>query len=498
MRNKLLIVSLIGLFIVGGVFWLRVSRPQQTILTHTSTYSQSEFYDDAYAAARPVQPVSGTYGVLVNHHLLAAPLIAEALSAVATTKPVTVVLISPNHFSVGEARVIASGATWETPYGAVQPDLASIRALTDHNLAQVEEAPFDHEHGIAGVVAFIKKSLPNARIVPLILNDRLPVTQAQEAAKRMASLLPNDALIVGSFDFSHYVPSRAAQFHDELSLSVVQRSDYADIPRLDIDSRPGLALFLQLLAEKKSARFTLLEHANSAELTRTPDTLETTSYITGYFIPAEHDGGLAPGDGVNTALFLGRLETSPEVQSGLEPRSKKYAIEYLQRFLTGQQLTITGASESNPSGIFSRVGFTHFAGEESTYDVGGAKVSYVAGDSLVRARELINLGSRIVCMPSGEPKIEEYRGGLIIQGLGDFLTREVLEKTKHTTLAIGVAVEVNKLRVYIFPIQYQQGKGKLLVGSADDTLLTTLAAQSAVSGVLKEQIKKGILTISIK
>lgn len=500
MRDKLFFIVLLGLTFATGWMFYRAHKSQLPALpsvTHSSIFSQAEFYDQAYTDAKPSKSLPGVGGVLVNHHLLAAPFIAEALGAIATTKPVTVVLISPNHFSVGQGRILTSEAAWETPYGLLQPDLSSIRALANNGLAQVEEAPFDHEHGVTGIVAFIKKSLPNARIVPLILNDRLQVSQAQEVAKHMAALLPKDAFIVGSFDFSHYLPSRAAQFHDELSLSTVRRFDYANISRMDIDSRPGLALFLQMLAEKQATQFTLLEHTNSAELTRAFDTLETTSYLTGYFTRTDVES-VPPIEEVHSALVLGRIEESPEVLAGLEPRSRHYAIEYLQRLLTGQQLTIAGAPVHVTGGVFSRMGVTHFVEKEGVYDVGSVKVAYLVEDSFVRARELIDQGSRIVCVSSKDFSIEEYNGGLIIRGLGSFLTREVLAQSAYATMVVGIAVEGDTLKVYLLPIQYQQGKAKLLVGPADDTLLATRAAQSAVSGPLKEQIKKGVLTISIK
>jgi AmmeMemoRadiSam system protein B len=416
---------------------------------------------------------------------------------VATTKPVTVVLISPNHFSVGQARIITSSATWETPYGTLQPDLATIRALTEHNLVQVEEAPFDHEHGVTGVVAFIKKSLPNAKLIPLIVNDRLPLSKAMEVAERMQTILPQDVLVVGSFDFSHYLPSRAAQFHDELSLSAVRGYDYAAIARLDVDSRPGLALFLRMMETWSGSRFTLLDHANSAELTRVPDVLETTSYITGYFAPAESPmPAVSP---VETALLLGRIEESPKVLAGLEVRSTHYAIEYLQRLLTGQQRTVAALS-----GLFTqqnrlvRLGLTDFVEQEQTFTVGSGTVTYMVADNPIRARELIDRGSNIVCIASDDVRVEEYNGGVIVRGLGNFLTQEVLALHRHVTVAVGVAVQAQEVRVYLFPVEYRKSKGKLLTGTADDTLLATIAAQSAVSTMLKEQIKTGVLNIKIR
>ena len=480
--------------------WLYAPRPRaehKPVVAHSSVFSQSEFYDDAYVSARSVQRVSDARGVLINHHLLAAPFIAAALDSVATTKPVTVVLVSPNHFSTGQGNLLTSEAVWETPYGFIEPAAGSIQALVEAGLARIEETPFAHEHGVTGVVAFIKKSLPNAKLVPLIVNDRLPLSKAMEVAERMQAILPQDVLVVGSFDFSHYLPSRAARFHDELSLSAVRGYDYAAIARLDVDSRPGLALFLRMMETRSGSRFTLLGHANSAELTRVPDVLETTSYITGYFAPAESPiPAVSP---VDTSLLLGRIEESPEVLAGLEVRSTHYAIEYLQRLLTGQQRTVAALS-----GLFThqnrlvRLGLTDFVEQEQTFTVGSGTVTYMVADNPIRARQLIDRGSNIVCIASDDVRVEEYNGGVIVRGLGNFLTQAVLAQHRHVTLAVGVAAQAQEVRVYLFPVEYREGKGKLLTGTADDTLLATMAAQSAVSTMLKEQIKTGVLNIKIR
>lgn len=501
MRNQRLLIIGISFFALIAVVVLSLFRLHRNITSrplpaHNSLYSQSEFYDEAYASARAHEPAATAQGILVNHHLLASSFIAEAFGTIATTQPVTVVLISPNHFGVGQSSSITSEAVWETPYGTIQPDLESIHAFTSRQLAQVEEAPFDHEHGITGIVAFIKKSLPNARIVPLIVKDQLSTVEARELGEHMAKNIPANSLIVGSFDFSHYLPSRAAQFHDLLSLDAVEKFNYYTVSRLDIDSRPGLALFFRLLEERGATHFTMLEHANSAELTHLLSALETTSYITGYFARSD-----APPktSSTHTALMVGAIEQFPDLAASIDARSRQYAIEYLQRLLIGQERTIAGAAgvSSSIRSSVRRAGFTDLVDIEQSFEWGSTRVVYLFNNSKARARELIDGGASAVGMVAGKPSIEAHHGGIIVSGMGQFLSADILT-AEYTTLALGLEAEADQLRVYVFPIRYANGKGKLLVGDADDTLLTTLAENSPVSPALKEQIKKGVLTISLK
>lgn len=254
---------------------------------HYSYYSQKEFFDKAYAEikAKPETPKEKVYGLVVNHHLLARDLIAQAFQGVETDKPVTVVLISPNHFFAGYGQIITSEYDWQTPYGVLAHDQEVIDQLEKTDLVNVDESPFEKEHGISNIVAFIKKSLPRARIVPLVIKDTLSTKQADALAEELKNILPEDSLVVGSLDFSHKKTSAVADQEDAKSLAAIENFDFGAIKGLDVDSRPGLLCLLRYFAAKNAAKFTLLVHTNSSKLLGKLDSTETTSYITGYFSP---------------------------------------------------------------------------------------------------------------------------------------------------------------------------------------------------------------------
>ena len=142
---------------------------------HYSYFSSKQFSDEAYQnAQRPnLKKTAEARGVIVNHHLLAPNLIAETINTLATTSPLTVILISPNHFQAGRGQIISSVAKWDTPYGLLDSDCGLIYQLQSHRLLTLEESPFIPEHGISGIVSFIKKSLPNAKVIPLSISDTL-------------------------------------------------------------------------------------------------------------------------------------------------------------------------------------------------------------------------------------------------------------------------------------------------------------------------------------
>ena len=55
--------------------------------------------------------------------------------------------------------------------------------------------------------------------VPVMLQWATPRAELEALAKRLDALLPSDALVVASVDFSHYQPAPWATFHDESSFS---------------------------------------------------------------------------------------------------------------------------------------------------------------------------------------------------------------------------------------------------------------------------------------
>lgn len=423
-------------------------------LSHYSYFSQPGFFDDAYAAAAklPTTTPSGNIaGILVNHHLLASSFIAQEFNLVATSVPLTVLLISPNHFDAGRADVITSAAQWQTPYGVLPPDGQLINQLTSHQsssnssgawqatsgIASIEESPFGQEHGISGIVAFIKKSLPNAKVVPVIFNNRIKLQEAIDSADKYYAILPNNVLVVGSFDFSHYLPSHAADFHDIDNLAAVTNFDLAKIYALDIDSRPGLAFFLELLKDRGAQNFHLLQSSNSAKLTHR-DILETTSYIDGYFT-----SGPAATSTVQTSLSL---PVMPQITSHLQKNSPEYALTYMERFFYGQDVTIKG--------------------EKGCKGINGITV----------------------CQGAAQNRVEIKGGQITIDASGNLFDK--------TSLAVGVATQNHRTTIFLFPIGFDGKQVKLLIGQENDTVLAEMAKNSRVSAEIKTEIRNGVVTIN--
>ena len=173
---------------------------------------------------------------------------------------------------------------------------------------------------------FYKKAIPNAKFIPLIIKDTISENEIAELADVLKNNLPHDSLIIGSFDFSHYLPSTVADFHDEKSVAILDSLEYQNTDPLDIDSRPGLEILLKLIKIRGGNSFSLLGATNSAKILTDEDTAENTSYITGIFTSEEKET-----EQKATALIFGDLMLDRYVRTTIQKKGLEYIFANVKR-----------------------------------------------------------------------------------------------------------------------------------------------------------------------
>ena len=141
---------------------------------HSSYRSNAKIYSDIFLnVENETQIVEKVYGGIVPHHFLASDLIAKFFKKIESQNDIeTIILIGPNHFNVGFYGILASKAHWNTPFGDIGPDLEVIGILAEGGLVQIDEKPFQSEHSISTITPFIKKTFPDAKIVPIIIGSQ--------------------------------------------------------------------------------------------------------------------------------------------------------------------------------------------------------------------------------------------------------------------------------------------------------------------------------------
>lgn len=274
---------LILLCISGGVFWYWGNSQ----ITDTADGADKTHYayvldKDQYTYFKKeseVSPVENqVLGGILSHHFFTEKYISEFFYKLKKQKPSVIVILSPNHFYAGSAPIATSRLPYQTPWGQINPALEIIDALEKDKLVRTDEYIFNREHGISVPVGFLPKTFPDAKIVPIAIKRFVNAKQMASLAKQLDKILPEDALVLASIDFSHHLNIHSTTFHDAVSEAALKSSDFASIYNLEIDSPPSLYAFLEYM-KLRNGRLADLIRTNQAEISKNPESEDITSYF---------------------------------------------------------------------------------------------------------------------------------------------------------------------------------------------------------------------------
>ncbi len=274
------ILALIG--VVSVEVWL--THPSVTNLAEPPVPAQitdKSFFLSAIRQASTT-PVAGRItGITVPHHLLARDLIANTFAAIAGKKYDLIVVVSPDHFALGKTSVSVTARNLLTPFGRLKTEKKVVRALEKVNAVTAADF-FYREHGIQAELPFVAYYFPNTPIVTITIKENATKEELDLVVMALKKLLPPQALIVQSTDFSHYLPAFQAEKKDRETIAVLQASDPSKIFTLhqpdNLDSIGAQYIQSRLQKEFFQSRLSILDHKNSQDYTR-EYVDQTTSYI---------------------------------------------------------------------------------------------------------------------------------------------------------------------------------------------------------------------------
>jgi MEMO1 family protein len=252
-------------------------------IVQRSYYMEQAFFERAFADNPAMVERDRVVAGIIPHHLLASHQIARWFDGIINANPSVVVVIGPNHNEVGNGPILTSEADWNTPYGILNRDSDLIDQLVNSGLVKVDERVFTQEHSISSEVSFIKRTFSKTKIIPIILKNKVNDAEAVELATKLNDLLPVDALVIASADFSHYLTPDEADQQDAVTLPALQSLDPKRVEEMYVDSKPTIRTVLEYSKLRHANTFDLVENTNSAKVTGQMDLTEVTSYFTGYY-----------------------------------------------------------------------------------------------------------------------------------------------------------------------------------------------------------------------
>ncbi|HYK93350.1 MAG TPA: AmmeMemoRadiSam system protein B [Thermoplasmata archaeon] len=233
--------------------------------------------------------------IIVPHAglLYSGPIAALGFSRVAAERPPAHVLVLGVDHQGASTGAALSDEDWETPLGRVPADPDLIRTLHRPPIP-IDNTAHAGEHSIEVELPFLQYVLPAPRFAALMVRFG-PLSHLRTIGRVVREAVKDrDVLLVGSTDFSHYIPAEDARAMDAQAIRPILERDagglYETVRSQDISMcgvAPVTALLAAIADEPLTAR--LLRWGHSGESERMPT-------VVGYAaIVLESAAPLSPG-----------------------------------------------------------------------------------------------------------------------------------------------------------------------------------------------------------
>lgn len=233
---------------------------------------------------RPQETVDGQLlGGVVTHHLLADSMIAPFFLTLSAADPEIVFIVGPNHKRVGREKIHTGGWGWQTPFGVLEADAEAVESLIESCSAGESFDLLETEHSISSLVPYVKYYMPGAKLVPVLLHGNYGMEASIELARKIREAAGNRKwVVIGSIDFSHYLPPETAERMDEITLKAIEAENLEELSRMgndNLDSPPSLMTLLSVMKDEGDYEMKVTGHSNSSEIAGLYSD-STTSYFT--------------------------------------------------------------------------------------------------------------------------------------------------------------------------------------------------------------------------
>ncbi|MGD2246122.1 MAG: AmmeMemoRadiSam system protein B [Candidatus Aminicenantes bacterium] len=147
---------------------------------------------------------------------------AHSYSLVQGKKYRAVVIIGPSHRYRFDGCSIYPKGAYQTPLGNVEVDEELASELAEASGFGYVPQAHKQEHSLEVQIPFIQKTLPQAKIVPIVMGyqSRKTITSLAQA---LSMILPGkNALVIASTDLSHFFPKQKANKTDSDTITLIQ------------------------------------------------------------------------------------------------------------------------------------------------------------------------------------------------------------------------------------------------------------------------------------
>jgi len=225
--------------------------------------------------------------VIAPHHNIVAEERFQLFRKVAdriSYTPKTILLMSPNHYSIGSRSIQIYDGELTTEFGPVYTDTEMIKTVESLG-GEVDNNNFYREHGIRVILPDLRRVFPDTKVVPLMISDRISQSRLDEFITKLHQEC-DQCLLVASADMSHYQPYELSELHDRLTISKLQERDRtaftAEGQQAEVGPPHILSSALLWAELNDHQQFDLFMHTNSVAIDKTYYA-EGTTHILGWY-----------------------------------------------------------------------------------------------------------------------------------------------------------------------------------------------------------------------
>ena len=215
------------------------------------------------------------FGAISPHagYMYSGPVASHVFHAITPHIPELFIIVGPNHWGIGKEIATAKDCKWDTPLGKVEIDSESAEHISRYNMIDVDFFSHTKEHSIEVQLPMIQHMTKNFKLLPisLIRQDR---DVAGMVGLAMAEVAKNkDAIIIGSSDFTHYMPNEIAYKQDMSLIKPILDMDvekfYNILEENNISACGYGAIASTMIACKRlgATKGELLKYATSGDVT---------------------------------------------------------------------------------------------------------------------------------------------------------------------------------------------------------------------------------------
>lgn len=225
MRNRIIfiVIILIILLVVG----LKINRVDPIEAELTCNYFTEALFNNNIANAVTYETASQPIAGVFPHNEAIMDMTASVLKTASNYDYDTIVLLAPNHkASVG--KILISGKNWDTPFGVLEGDSELEELIVSYFGPGIirEDTVVQEDHSASIVTPYIKKYMPDVKLVTLLVNKEMSINDVYNLADALELVSEKEnILVLGSIDFAHYQDYETTVLQDKKTLSLIEEGN---------------------------------------------------------------------------------------------------------------------------------------------------------------------------------------------------------------------------------------------------------------------------------